>query len=675
MGQKTKDKSGRRYFSLKWELITALVPALVAAAVLVQVVVYFIARESMINSSDQLLSADARATAAKVNVWSGQVTTQVDLLATMIEGGGLEDPQKVRDYLHNYAPPINYCDNGIYVVYAEDGTAVEVNDYGVHPEYLEEDWYLFSIENTQASFDACSYFEEGNEVGYSVSIGRQFRKNGVPEGIVVVDAYLNGLTQLLQASIQEEAENALLLDSKSGMVIGATQEAFQGATADTGDVFIKALLADLGAGKFGTRYEGTEDTLFTAAIPVEGTPWYLVTYIPRAYVLGQLDMILNASVIGVIALVVIIVLLTLFVISRSMKPLAASRDALLEMASGNFTITVPGNRKRRRNEITDINDNLAGFLDKMRRLLGDIDSATEKLTTHSREFSAMAHEMNADASTQMESVANLTANMEQISESIQQLASHASDLDSLAAGTRDHSQDAARRMEGTLQGARSTNEHMETIAGSVYSTGKSMEELSGLVGQMQKSAVEIQTITEVIMDIASQTNLLSLNASIEAARAGNEGRGFAVVAGEIKHLAESSEKNAEQIKNHIDGVTALIGSTVQSVSKNVKEVTESVKLMEQMEQEMEKVTTAVEETGKVLMEVSANVEQVAEISTSIAAISEEQAAGSQEVVATASQIDELVQNTKKKSDVLRDGTGELQEAAGELDTHMEQFTL
>lgn len=674
MGQK-KDKSGRRYFSLKWQLVTALVPTLVAAAVLVQTAVYFIARESMINSSDQLLEADARAMSAKVNVWSEQVTTQVDLIASMIEGGGLEEPQRVRDYLQNHAPAIDYCDNGIYVVYAGDGTTVEVKDYGTHPEYFEEEWYLFAIANDQAAFDACSYFEEGDEAGYSVSIGRKFRKNGGLGGIVATDAYLAGLTELLQASIQEEAENALLLDSKSGMVIGATQDSYQGGTADTADVFLQALLSDLGTARFATRYNGVDDTMFTAAVPVEGTPWYLVTCLPRAYVLDKLDMILNASVAGVISLVAIIALLTLLVVSRSMKPLTATRDALLEMTSGNFAVSVPKNSKRRRNEITDINENLSGFLDKMRRLLGDIDSATEKLSTHSRKFATMANEMNTDAATQMESVENLTANMEQIAESIQQLAGHATDLDSLAAGTRDHSQEAARKMESTLESTRSTNEHMQTIAGSVYSTGQSMEELSGLVGQMQKSAVEIQTITEVIMDIASQTNLLSLNASIEAARAGNEGRGFAVVAEEIKHLAESSEKNAEQIKNHIDGVTRLIGDTARSVSQNVEEVTVSVKLMEQMEQEMGKVTAAVDETGRLLREVSSNVGQVAEISTSIAAITEEQAAGSQEVVATASQIDELVQNTKRKSDVLRDGTEELHGAAGELNAHMEQFTL
>lgn len=657
----------KHYLSLRWELVRALVPLLVIVTILMQVAVYIIARQEVIDSTDRQLAANAETLAAKINAWSSGVITQVDLLAATIEGGVLEDENEIINYLQNDMLDIAYCDNGIYVVYDGNGITLDASGNERYPEYLDKSWFQFGMGQDQAAFDECSYFEEDGQKGYSVTIARRFQRNGETAGMIGVDANIEGLTQMLKVSMQGKSEQAFLLDSKSNMIIGSTQE--------YSDILRDNLISDMQKGSFQQRYEGTDDTLFTAVARVEGTPWNIAVCLPRDIALGELTLILWASIIGVSFLLVIIVLRVLHVATRSMKPLTATRDVLVRLTNGDFTVKAPENKRRRLNEITDINENLAGFLDKMRELLRDIDINAGALSARSTQFSDMAGEMNEDAGSQMEAVGNLTRNMDQISESIQQLALHATDLDSLAVDTRDNSQTAREEMEVTLGGVRVTNEHMGSIATSVYATGESMNKLSGLVDEMQKSTKEIRFIADVIMDIATQTNLLSLNASIEAARAGSQGRGFGVVAEEIKHLAESSEQNAGKIGNHIAKITTLIDTIAESTSKSAGDVHTSVDLMEQMEQEMARVTQTIEKTGGLLKEVTANVEQVAEISASIAAISEEQAAGSQEVAATAAKINELVQNTKEKSDSLKEGTRDLRKASEDLGAHMEKFTL
>lgn len=662
----------KHYVPLRWELVRTLVPLLVIAVIVMQTMVYFTARQAMIDSTDRLLEADAATMAAKVNSWAENVKTQINMLVSMIEVGQFSEEPDLSNYLKSHALDMDYCDQGMYVV-VKDGTLIKATERGNYPEYLTQDWFVFGMTNAEADFTQSSSQEQNLALGNGVTIASSYQEGGKSAGIVCADISVENITKMLETFAENMEEEILLLDSNSDKLIGATQKEYQ--NTNTQDAFILALLSDMEKDSFRKRYGARTDSMFTAVSKVDGTPWYIVTYLPRETALDTLDTIVTSSVMGAFLLVILIILRVIQVANRSLKPLIATKDILLKLTSGDFTIQVPQNKKRRRNEITDINESLSGFLETMRSLLTDIDKTSDKLSAHAKDYSSMAADLNRDSITQMESVGNLNSSMEQIAESIQQLALHATELDSLAVDTRENSQQAQKRMDHTLESTKITNEHMDTIAASVYATGQSMDELSSLMEQMQESTVQIHSITEVIMDIASQTNLLSLNASIEAARAGNQGRGFAVVAQEIKRLAESSEENAEKIGNHIETITKLIETTANSTSRSLEDVHTSVELMGEMEQEMSQVSQAIEETGSLLKDVTNHVVTIAEISTSIAAISEEQAAGSQEVVATSSRINELVQNTKEKSDRLKEGTQVLANASEDLGSHMEIFTL
>lgn len=668
------------YQSIRWRLIISIVPVLLVAAVFIMLAVYYISRDAMINTTDELLLSQSETAAAKISGWADVISSQIDLTASLIEDETLSTPTDISNYILSHIGTLKNCDDGLYVVFNHNGLTLDKSGYSEsNPDLdtaaLSESWYQFGFSQEEVGFDGCSSYEENGNITYSVTITRQLRdKSGAPTGIIATDAYLGGMSDLL-STIRTGSSETLLLDSKSAMVIGATQKDFVGYSSGQGNSFADALIADMEKGNFSTRYPTAKQLLFTSVVPVSGTPWYLVSYVERSKALETLNPLLTASVIGIIILAVIIILIVLRVSSSQMKPLVHSKNVITKVSGGDFTVEIPETKTKTRNEITEINEGLREFIFSLRALLHDVSQTASLIEKHSDSFQQMAASLNQDAATENTALHELTDNIHQITDSIQILAGHATSLAALAADTKSDSLEANSKMENAVLASHKTADDIRTISVSIQSTEQSMSYLSKLVQEVQANTNQIDSITEVIKSIADQTNLLSLNASIEAARAGESGRGFAVVADEIKHLAEDSSRNAAEITEHIHSITNLIASTAASTEQSLSEVTESAKLMGTLSSAFDEMSHTLTDASQVLSMVNKNIEQVSDISSSIAAISEEQAASSEEILSTTLHIEELVNQTKEHSDVLQQGTINLTDASENLKEYMNKFIL
>lgn len=283
-------------------------------------------------------------------------------------------------------------------------------------------------------------------------------------------------------------------------------------------------------------------------------------------------------------------------------------DVLEQMGNGNYKVSVEqqyvGEWKEIRESIITISEKMRETLNTIREVTGQIDKGAEQLA-------CAAEDMATGSLEQASQVSELVTVINQMLKALE-----------------DNANEAKVSVE------------ISTSAGKTLDAGnRKMQELKEAIQEINRCSEQIGSIISAIEDIASETNLLSLNASIEAARAGEAGRGFAVVAEQVKKLAEESTKAAGE-------TTSLIETTVHAVEKGILIADETANNMVEV---MEGAKAATEKMGQILTTLNANVDQMHSIDESIAhvasvvdnnsATSEETSAVSEELKA---QVDTMV---------------------------------
>jgi methyl-accepting chemotaxis protein len=253
----------------------------------------------------------------------------------------------------------------------------------------------------------------------------------------------------------------------------------------------------------------------------------------------------------------------------------------------------------------------------LRGIIQEIAATAEHVASASEEISASATQQAQSAETQKDQAAQVANAMQQMSSTVLLVSENSNS----AAESSRHAAETARH-GGTI--VEETLNKMQAIAESVASTAKKVEELG-------KSSDQIGRIIGVIDDIADQTNLLALNAAIEAARAGEQGRGFAVVADEVRKLAERTTTATKEIANMI---------------RNIQDETKiAVSAMEAGTQQVEKGVKSTTQAGEALKEIIQMSEHVGEMITHIATAATEQSSASDEVNRNMEQIARLVKES------------------------------
>jgi methyl-accepting chemotaxis protein len=294
---------------------------------------------------------------------------------------------------------------------------------------------------------------------------------------------------------------------------------------------------------------------------------------------------------------------------------------------------------------------LAGAINTMqqslRETISSVSASAERIATASEEFSATAAEQAQGAETQKDQTHQVATAMQEMSSTVQQV----SDNSNKAAEASRNAADTARR-GGTI--VEDTLTKMRAIADSVGQTAKKVQELG-------KSSNQIGEIIGVIDDIADQTNLLALNAAIEAARAGEQGRGFAVVADEVRKLAERTSKATKEITQMIENIQTETKSAVEAMQSGTKQV----------ELGVESTTKA----GSSLQEIISTSEHVGEMVMLIATAATEQASASEEINLNIDQIAKITQETATGANESAKAVHELSNLATELHAIVSKFKI
>ena len=471
-------------------------------------------------------------------------------------------------------------------------------------------WYVAAIASQEA-IASPPYIDAATKLPV-ITFAKALRTTGSVVAVAGGDVRLTRVVDEVVAA-KLPGEGYALLITADGLVIA--HPAKDSGLKKIGEVLPGYDLAQAGGdGKIHALTLGGE-TVMTALFPVGKTGWLLGVIVPEAKATASIRHLLF-NMLGLMAAGLVFgFFATSLGISRLLSGMSLLRDAMRNMSvgSGDLTVSLPVDSN---DEVGQTKDSFNRFLATLRGMVGEVKSNSGRLLDG---IDAVAQETDrvSAGSRQQANFANATASaVEQMTASVAHIAESARNAEQMT-------RESGRVSQQLVGDVRDSSNEIALIS-------QTIEQLETVLKGLDSRSMEINNIVGVIKDIADQTNLLALNAAIEAARAGEQGRGFAVVADEVRKLAERTGVSTVEIGTMIrliqDETKAAVNSmegAVQQVHRGVEKsqaVTQTIETIERRAQDVEKalgsIATATTEQSAASHEIARNIERIHEMAES-----------------------------------------------------------
>lgn len=335
---------------------------------------------------------------------------------------------------------------------------------------------------------------------------------------------------------------------------------------------------------------------------------------------------------------IVVAIIAYFVARRIANPMVRISDQIARVGDGDLTVQIPYNY--RRDEVGILAKTLVRMVAGLRDVTRGIMEGVNVLSSTANEILASTAQVASSSSETATAVSQTTTTVEEVKQTTQVSVQKATNVSDKAQKTLQISQTGKKSVEDTINGMHRILEQMAAIS-------ESIERLSE-----QRQA--IGEIVATVDDLAEQTNLLSVNASIEAAKAGEEGKGFAVVAQEIRHLAELSKQATTQVRNILNNIQKSTSTAVMATEQGSKAVEAGVKQSSQAGESIQALADSVIEAAQAVSQIVASsqqqligMDQVAMAMENIKQASMQNAAGTKQSEKAVQNLTELGQRLKQ----------------------------
>lgn len=569
------------------------------------------------------------------------MANNVDYQNIIRNGDPIDSHQGIINYLTSIKKEFNTI--SAYLVSSKSGR------YFTHNGVLKtlsqtdvKDQWFYDFMSSGKEYDLSLAIDESNQIP-TLFINYLMKIDGTPSAVTGVGLSLASLSASIKQYKIGTHGKVFLTDEKGIIKVHPDTSNIGKTLKDFGDIDTSILLEEQ---KFATsEYQDSGTDILVASRYLPDIGWYLIAQIQKDEVLGDLNQATWSVAIMGLVIAIIFMAISTWLINHLISPFNALSDMLEAIGDGEGDLTIrlddskqdeAGNMARGYNKFVTY---LSSTLRSVSATGNDLFEAVERIDNQ-------AKHMEGDITDQVSKI-------EQIATAIHEMGMTAEEIAGSANNAAENAQVAE---EAVVQG----NLSVQKTISSVSTMSEQLVKTSSTISQLAEDANSIDTVLEVIRAVSEQTNLLALNAAIEAARAGEQGRGFAVVADEVRTLASRSHASTEEIRAIIEKLQAKTQEAVQAIEhstvlstesqeeatnsgEHLQSISANIKVMNEMSVQ---IATATGEQSNVVGEINPHVTAIADISSTSSQVLQQTSVDCSDLREMAVQLNELVARFK-----------------------------
>jgi len=528
---------------------------------------------------------------------------------------------------------------GRYIPYFyRDGSSIELTNCESYSVEGDGDYYLLARNSGKEIVMEPFHYEVSGKDVLMTTLAKPVIINGKVLGVVGIDIALDMITDMI-SDVKPFETGFLSVISPSGVYIAHPDKTKVGTEIN--------VIEQLQTAKDAVRsnilrnmlnYSNTlESDVYRIYLPLKITDdvsWVINVNIPLNKVNEDADNIRTFLILIALISTAIIIVIIILLVRAIIKPLKKMSELVEEFGKGKLNIEF---EEKGRDEITMIARALNSMAISLRESVKTILDTSQEIDHSSKDLAQIAEEQNASSEKLYDQSKIVENNIQNTSASIEEVTSGVEEVAAAAQNISKISQELSEDASDTASEATSGGDSIKKIVGMIKETTDQTIRTTHVVEELAQKSKNVRDIVVAISSIAEQTNLLALNAAIEAARAGEAGKGFAVVADEIRKLAEESKQSADNISR--------ILREVDDNAQKAKEATEITK------SNVESVNTDAEEINSQFFKILEKVERISNMVENLAGAAQEQSAAAEEM---ASAMDTSSKSTMEISEQMLD---------------------